>query len=82
MDRGREEEGVGLRLPPAGGDSFLGPNGSQINEILVYIVIFIHIIIVIFISRSHQVGPARVARSKVGSDSVFFSCYRGPCPLG
>ena len=52
MDRGREEEGVGLRLPPAGGDSFLGPNGSQINEILMYIIIFIYIIIIIFISKS------------------------------
>ena len=54
MDRVREGKGVGLSLPPAGGDSFLEPNGSQINEILIHISIFIYIIIFIFISRSLQ----------------------------
>ena len=62
MDRGREGEGVGLSLPPAGGDSFLEPNGSQINEILIYIIIVICIITIICISRSLQ------GREQVGSD--------------
>ena len=69
--RGSCRWAVALR-PPAGGGSFLEPNGSQINEILICIIIFIYIIIVLFISRSLQgrvgSGSGRIGSSRVGSE--------------
>ena len=75
---------LGFRFPPAGGDSFLEPNGSQINKILIFhISTFIYTIIFILISRpvssrigSHQGSFRFKVRFKVRFASFRFKSDR------